>query len=469
MVMVPQAKTKETVDPLRTPKVEAPGRGTFGEALGEVAEAGIGTVERLQDVAAAEKGKIDKAMVLEADYNLSKLKTDLEIKRNQLKGKGAAGAIDAIEEEYNLGAEEIGAGLTNDAQKASYGGRVKHHWAGPGGLYESTLKYTDAEIDKFSDANYNAVLDLRVADAVDKADEKEVFDQSLAELKAIIKDRNPDKAVAENIYNDYVKTINTGIKERRIEAERAIKAEADKLNLEANNDLSDLLFEDGLSFSAINSREGILRKDYEKWIKTYKKNIDQKEKQAKTGKPVADDALIHAELSAEAMTMRADATAEDISDLRDRVGAMVLKSKLKPASGRAIIGDAERTLQLDPVRKSSEDNVVVFLKNDYNNEIFGEPGSPEARAEYNRQVSAFRTWSRGNLDKDPIEYYERVSDIHKKGFIAGLFGIGEPEVTPKQRREELEAESKREQAINLLQDNNRPVTEANIEFVTGQL
>ena len=468
MPTVQGATRKETLRPLGVPRVTAPASNLAGD-IGRVTGAAVGTVGRLEDAAVAEKNKVDKAMVLEADYNLSMLKSDLEIERNQLKGKAAAGAIDAIEEKYNLSAEEIGKGLVNDAQKAAYGNRVKHHWAGPGGLYESTLKYTDSEIDKFSDANYNAVVDLRVDDAIEKSDEEAIFTQSLAELKAIIKDRNPDAAVAEQIYNKHLDAINAGIKEKRIETERALKIEADKINLEANNDLSDFFFNDELSFSEINRREGALGKDYERWVKLQKQSLEKKEKQNETGKKVVDNTLISATLAAEAMTMSPDVTTEDISDFKVRVAKEVLAGKLKPATGRSIITDAERTLKLDPVRKSSEDNIVVFLKNDYNNGLYGETGTPEARAEYNRQMTAFSTWSKSNLDKDPVEYYERVSDIHKKGFIAGLLGIGEPEVTPKQRREEIEAEGKREQAINMLQDNNRPVTEANIQFIIGQL
>ena len=464
---VVKAIRQERLRPLDLPKVAAPTSNIAGD-IGRVTEAGVGAVGKLENAATAERNKVDKAMVLEADYNLSMLKSELEIERKQLRGKAAAGAIDAIQEKYNLEAEEIGKGL-NDAQKLAYGNRVKHHWAGPGGLYESTLKYTDSEISKFSDANYNAVVDLRVDDAIRKSDEEAIFTNSLAELKAIIKDRNPDAAVAEQIYNKHLDAINAGIKEKRIETERALKIKADEINLEANNDLSDLFFQDTLSFGEINKREGALGKDYERWVKLQKTNLEKKEKQNETGKKVVDNTLVSATLAAEAMTMSADVTTEDISDFKVRVAKEVLAGKLKPATGRSIITDAERTLKLDPVRKSSEDNIVIFLKNDYNNGLYGEPGTTEARAEYNRQMTAFSTWSKANLDKEPIEYYERVSDIHKKGFIAGLLGIGEPEVTPKQRREEIETEGKREQAINMLQDNNRPVTEANIQFIMGQI
>ena len=464
---VVQAKRKERLRPLNIPRAAAPTSNIAGD-IGRVTEAGVGAIGKIEDAAIAERNKVDKAMVLEADYNLSMLKSELEIERKQLKGKAAAGAIDVIQERYNLGAEEIGKGL-NDVQKAAYGNRIKHHWAGPGGLYESTLKYTDSEISKFSDANYNAVVDLRVDDAIRKSDEETIFTNSLAELKAIIKDRNPDKAVAEQIYNKHLDAINAGIKEKRIETERALKIKADEINLEANNDLSDLFFEDTLSFNEINRREAALGEDYERWVKLQKTSLEKKEKQNETGKEVVDNTLISATFAAEAMTMSPDVTTEDISDFKVRVAKEVLAGKLKPATGRAIIGDAERTLKLDPVRKSSEDNIVVFLKNDYNNGLYGETGTTEARAEYNRQMTAFSTWSKANLDKEPIEYYERVSDIHKKGFIAGLLGIGDPEVTPKQRREEIEGEGKREQAINMLQDNNRPVTEANIQFIMGQI
>lgn len=481
MPVVPQAERQETTAPLNVPQVAQPQE--MGGGFEQVTQAAVGFGKQLQDIAAAQKSMIDKAVVSEADFRLSQLKSELEVKRNQLKGRDAAGALDAIQEEYTAATEEISQGLTNEAQLAAYRNRVQHYWAGPGGLYESTLKYSDAEINKYAAENFNAVVDLRVKDAIEKSSDPEVFQQSLAELQAIIKDRYADPAVAESAYNDHLENINAGIKQLNIETERALKREADALKLEANNDLSELFFDDTLTLKDIKDREVALGTDYERWVKTHKKSMEQKEKELKTGKKVVDDPLVSANLAAEAMTMPADTTTEDINDLRERVAKEVLAGKLTQGTGRAIISDAERTLTLDPVRKSSEDNVIKFFKNDYNNELYGEPGTPEARAEYNRQVAAFRKWSRANLDKEPVEYYERVSDIHKRGYIARIlgavdpFGVVEvvaealagPEVTPEQRRLEIEEEGKRVRAIGILEDAGRPLTEANIQYVVEQL
>lgn len=130
-------------------------------------------------------------------------------------------------------------------------------------------------------------------------------------------------------------------------------------------------------------------------------------------------------------------------------------------------------------RKESEKTVMTFLKNDYNNGMFGDAGSPEARAEYLKQIESLKKWSRLNPDKDPSEYYEQISDVNVKSWIGKLAGavsfgmIGEPEVTPKQRREEIERQGsnkqKRSQAIEILKKNKRPITENNISYVMERL
>lgn len=469
MPTVPQAEKKETLRGLPGGGLPKPG-GVAGAPLLDVTEAAVGVASREQEIISREKDRIDKTMVLDADYNLSLLKTNLEVERGKYKGKDAGIAFDDIKQRWEEGIQEIEKGLANDSQKLSFRNRVQHHWAGAGGLYESTLKYIDSEIGKFEDSTFKSVADLRIRNAVEIADQPELFEQSLEELKAITKDYyKHDPALGQKVFNDYVDEIKTGVKEFKLEKERKAKELAAEAKLEANNDLSDMLFHDTLTYEEIKKREADLGGDYGKWVKAYKADQSRKENELKKKDKPEDNQEINITLSYEAMTMPANTTAEDILAFKERVGEEVLKGNLTPKTARTIISDAERTFSVDPPRKALENDVITFFKNDYNDSVYGDVGTPEARSEYLKQLNAFRDWSRKNLDKDPIEYFERVSDTHTKNFVSRLFGLGKPEVTPAQRREEIASEDKREEAIKILTDKGYPTTDANINYVMGQL
>jgi hypothetical protein len=136
--------------------------------------------------------------------------------------------------------------------------------------------------------------------------------------------------------------------------------------------------------------------------------------------------------------------------------------------------------QKDPARTAAESAVVENLKRDRKEGIFGSGQAGDL--EYAKQVDSFRRWSKAHPDDDPSEYYEKVMEPVKKSFIFDFLKKDKPE--PKARREEMEqtgeipqrrvtdkkvADPLRDQAITILNQNKKPVTEANIEYVKKQL
>jgi len=135
--------------------------------------------------------------------------------------------------------------------------------------------------------------------------------------------------------------------------------------------------------------------------------------------------------------------------------------------------------QKDPARTAAEAAVTENLKRDRKAGIFGSDQAGDM--EYAKQVDAFRRWSKANPDQDPSEYYEKVMEPVKKSFIFDFLSKDKPE--PKAKREAMEKAGEipqrratdkrgdplREQAINILNTNKKPLTEANINYIKKQL
>lgn len=256
--------------------------------------------------------------------------------------------------------------------------------------------------------------------------------------------------------------IKTRKRELEIETARAEKERQQLLQTQAENELTSLLMDGSLTDADIRNREAVLGDKFKEWGKFY--NNLQKTK--KTG-PTKSDFDVNANLSIEAMTMAADVSDEELQEFRVKVAEEVSKGTLLPKDARTIISDAENARKIDPLRKTDIGNVVTFLKNDFNNEMFGEVDTPEARAEFNRQVLSLNRWARSNPDKDPIEYYEKIAEPYKTERLWGL--LVTEETDPVKRRAEIELESNREKARKILRDAGKPATKANIDYVMERL
>lgn len=465
MPTVPRIERQIATSPIQGGQLSQPPAGAFdglNQTMGATegflvneANRAVGEANRAKQIALDAKKQVDQVVVLESDMKLSKLRTDLEVQRNQLKGKDAVGSIDFVTSEWQKGVDDIEQGLTNDEQRMAFTNRATHHW---NGLYEGTMKYSNAEMNRYTDDNYSAAFDLRVVDAIVGDDTQMAV--SMNELKALLKDYYKDPLVVEDKFNDYMKTVRTGRKERQIEIEKANKEAIALAQDDANKDLTDLEINGKLSILELRKRREVLNDtDYKTWYDRYKANIKKSER----GEGAVDDPKASTDLTVEAMTMPVNLSSEELSKFKRKVADAVSSGTLKPSTGRQIVADAENATKIDPMRKAAEDAVVQSLKNDYNQGFMGKSTggkpTPEADKEYIKQVEAFRKWSRANTDKDPSEYYENVSrpylmdtwyggtkeekDYKKRREEMGLtVPAVKPKITPEQAREELRRRGK---------------------------
>lgn len=437
MPVVPRAERRETLQDTPTPRTPRIAEGAFGEGLQRAAERGVESIGRLQEAKDRERFEIDKAVVSEADNNLVRARSLVESEIGQLRGKDSAAAMDVLNDRWGKIKEEAMKDLT-DTQKAAVMARADFHY---NGLFDKTLKHVDRETESYKENTYRAGRDLWSQIAIE-GDEAEL-ETAMATLEAKTKDRygNMGAEVVNAEMKDIIDFVKKGREELSIRAEKESKEMREIDRQEANKELVDMVIDDNLSYRDIEARRGRLdENEYRQWVNDYEKQMEKKKKEAEKPKKIVEDAEINADLSSRAMTFPADATALDVDAFRKEVADYVRKGKLKPETGRSIIGDVERTLTLDPARKASESDIISLMKNNYNNDLYGEAGSDEARAEYLRQVNSFRKWTRANLDKEPIEYWEKVNEPVVKSYIGGLINRKVP--APEQRRKELEAGGK---------------------------
>lgn len=392
----------------------------------------------LEGTLAAEKKKVDQGVVIESDLKLTQLRSQIEVERNRLKGRDSAGAIDEVDAEWQAGVKEIEKGLTNDTQRLAFGSRAASHY---GSLYNGTLKYTETEMLKWDTDNRNSWEDLKASEAVVNHADPEEHEKNLAELEAELKDRHKGSPlVAADKYQDYLTDINKGIKDLKAETDKN-RVNAEREDSEAaNKELVDLQIDDALSIGEIRARrDRVSDTDYKGWIDRFDKEVKSKEKETAE---VRDDRETVTDFSVEAMTMVPGTTIEEIVEFKNRVAQAVSDGLLKPTTARSIVSDAENSNKIDPMRKEAEKSVANALKNDYNEGLMGEAG-PETDLEYTRQIESFRAWSRSNLDKEPSEYYEMISEPYKREGLAKFFGLAERADLPR-RREEIAAEVEEE-------------------------
>lgn len=457
MPTVPTASPQQALQGIPSARIQTP---TPDVGFQRIAEAGVSVASR---IAQRQKTDIDKAMVLDADYQLSLLKTDLESERSQYKGSEAVERVPEIDAKFKIASDEILQSLGNEEQKASVKGLIQNHGAR---LYDGNVKYADSETASFIQDRFDASTDLLTKIAVDNSHDEEEFDLTKKKLKAIIDDQlKGQPLVAADTYNDILDTINKGVNQRKIEAERESKIQKEINREESNKELSGLAVESALTWKEIKNREEFLNaSDIERWRKEYNASLARKEKS--TGKIIVD-ADLKRELEVEGMQFPINATDDDYIAYAMRVSKAVEEEKLDTKSARAMMTDASNNRKIDPARRESVKNITTFLGNDYNDEMFGEVGTLEARAEYNRQVSSLNEWAKKNKDKEPIEYYERISMPYKTKKFFGLIDFMSPNL--QKGRLEIESGDKREQAIKALKNNGSAITENNINFVMEQL
>lgn len=120
-----------TVQPRPLPQVRAP-LETFGGGSALPPEAG-GPLQSAINIFVAERNKADQVHVTDAGAQLSALETRTLYHPTtgvlNLQGKNASGALDLATQQWNEGAAQIEAGLTNDQQKQAFQRMAQGHWA----------------------------------------------------------------------------------------------------------------------------------------------------------------------------------------------------------------------------------------------------------------------------------------------------------------------------------------------------
>ncbi len=174
MPTVPYAQQRIEPAALPGPRLspEAPAEAFGAPGVGRVSDAAVAIIND-------EKRKSDQLAVLEADKDLSALGTRLEYDKQagfrNRQGKDAFGVPKQVSEDFNKGAGEIAARMTNEAQRAalhqrilshqtSLDGRVQHYVYGERQKYD--LEVTDAFISNERDAAALAAGSFNSADPV---------------------------------------------------------------------------------------------------------------------------------------------------------------------------------------------------------------------------------------------------------------------------------------------------------------
>jgi hypothetical protein len=433
----------------------------MGEGYQKVSETALRMLE-------GERKKARSDISLEMENDLSGAKNELESRlRRDYRGKQSISASQDLSDEWGKRVSEIKKKYS-DSDHAVFDQKANLHWAGNGQLQETILRHSDGEINNYRDELGKSVVDVIVTRAIEQHGNENALNDEMSRLEAVMKTRYPDDPkFAEDKFNEYKEIVTAGIKQLKVEVAKIAKEEKEVRRVEADKSLTDLLGTPELTLKAIADRRDDLGEvGYKSWKKEWL--ADQKAKETslkRVGRAVSDDDT-NRELSIEATGFHSNSTEEDIIAFKKKTAQAVQAGQLLPKDMRTINTDAEKNTKLDSVRKSALNNVVGFLGEDYNKDMYGEVRSLGARVEYNRQITALNRWVRENPGQDPVEYYEMISEPYKSKWIGGL--LEREEVRPVERREEIEERSVRARAIKILEDNKLPFTEANIEYIMGQ-
>lgn len=146
MPQVPES-TLPRVAPEGLPRVNAPAE-TFGGGAAARAPDLQPLAGEVTNIYQQEKQKADEIAQTDFGSKLSALETQLTVATKQRLGKDAFGAPEDVAEQWNAGADKIGEGVTNDAQKIAFGrmramheealnSTVQHHVAQQRMAYDS--------------------------------------------------------------------------------------------------------------------------------------------------------------------------------------------------------------------------------------------------------------------------------------------------------------------------------------------
>lgn len=183
------------------------------------------------EFAAREKDKADQLALLDADNQLAKLHTDLQLEASQRKGKDALGATADVEGKWKEGVGAIEKTLTNDRQRMAFFNRAGGRYQS---LYESVERHTAAETERYDSEVTDTALKNRINDALVNYQDPQMVAKAALELKAIVKDHGKrqgwDPAVIEEKSAEQLSRLHAGVIGRflKVGDDRAAKAYYEK-------------------------------------------------------------------------------------------------------------------------------------------------------------------------------------------------------------------------------------------------
>ncbi len=263
-------------------------------------------------------------------------------------------------------------------------------------------------------------------------------------------------------------------KAAEVERQKAIKEQQTLQRENANKELVDINVSGKLNYGTLLKYRAVLDdKEYKAWAKTIEDNTDKAKKAATEGNGVfKTDKVLEAKIYRQIV--------KDPESISDAQIADYIGNGLSRSSAESLITDKRQRTQKDPARTAAEAAIVENMKRDRKAGLFGSDQAGDI--EYAKQIDAFRRWSAAHPNDDPSEYYEKVMEPVKRSFIFDFLAKDKP--NPKGARESMEqsgeipqrratdkkvADPLRDQAITILNQNKKPVTEANIEYVKKQL
>jgi len=244
--------------------------------------------------------------------------------------------------------------------------------------------------------------------------------------------------------NDLMKYAERDAKAAETEALRQQKEALEIKRQQVNKDLTDMEVGGKLNRQTVAKFKDVLNEnEYRQWFDRIEAREERIKKAAKgegsTGEFKTDKAL-------DAKFYRRlvlDPESVSEAEILDSIGA-----GLSRTSAKALIDERSKRIkgEIDPAFAAGERAVIENLKRDRKAGLFGEGRTGDA--EYAKQTEALKRWMKAHPKDDPSEYYEKLTEPNKTGFVAsvldtvlmGFYDPKEPDV--KKRREELSGEKK---------------------------
>ncbi len=154
-------------------------------AFGGMEHTQAATIDIAEKYYENEKRRLDQAVLLDADLQLSTLSTQLDLEASSYKGKDAHQALDIVKSSYQKAVKDIDGTLSNDEQRLAFKNRAMAHWVS---LNDRINKYVANETDKYTEDTTKAWIINKVNLSKQNYNDPKALNDSLTEIKAVLTD-----------------------------------------------------------------------------------------------------------------------------------------------------------------------------------------------------------------------------------------------------------------------------------------